>query len=116
MVRADRRRHPTTAEALDPLLGVPVSAPAGSMIIWHGNTWHGAAPRTTPGVRLSLIMLFCRWYLTPQIPHRQLASPEMLARNPPRFATLMGKRNPYAGMDSDGTPVDFTLGQASQFA
>jgi ectoine hydroxylase-related dioxygenase (phytanoyl-CoA dioxygenase family) len=85
-------RHPTTAEALDPTLGIPVSAPAGSMIIWHGNTWHGAAPRTTPGVRMSLIMLFCRWYLTPQIPHRQLARPEMLARNPSRFTTLMGKR------------------------
>src|SRR5271156_793641 len=92
-------RHPTTAEALDSSLAVPVSAPAGSIVIWHGNTWHGAAARTTPGPRLSMIMLFCRWYIVTQIPHRQYASAEMLARNPDRFATLMGKRTPYSGLD-----------------
>jgi hypothetical protein len=109
-------RHPTNDEALDTSLAVTVSAPAGSIVIWHGNTWHGAAPRTRPGVRLSLIFLFCRWYLMPQIMHRQLVSPEMLTRNSGRFATLMGKRSPYSGLEADGTPVDFTLGQASQFA
>jgi hypothetical protein len=109
-------RHPTTAEALDPSLAVPVSAPSGSIVIWHGNTWHGALARTRPGARLSMITLFCRWYIVPQIPHSQLASAEMLARNPERFATLMGKRTPYSGLNSDGTKIDFTLGQASQFA
>jgi hypothetical protein len=109
-------RHPTTQEALDPTLAETVSAPAGSILIWHGNTWHGAAPRTRPGGRLSLIFLFCRWYLMPQIMHRQYVSKEMLARNDGRFATLMGKRSPYSGADADPTPVDFTLGQSSQFA
>jgi hypothetical protein len=109
-------RHPTTSEALDPRFAVPIEAPAGSILIWHGNTWHGALGRSTPGARLSMIMLFCRWYLVTQIPHRQFASAEMLARNPERFATLMGKRTPYSGLDSDGTKIDFTLGQASQFA
>jgi hypothetical protein len=109
-------RHPTTAEALDPNLGVTVAAPAGSIIIWHGNTWHGAAPRTNPGVRVSLVFLFCRWYLMPQMMHRQLVSPEALARNPPRFTTLMGKRSPYSGRESDGGPIDFTLGQAGVHA
>lgn len=109
-------RHPTKEEALDTSQAVTASAPAGSIVIWHGNTWHGAAPRTTPGARLSLIFLFCRWYLMPQMMHRQLASAEMLSRNTARFATLMGKRSPYSGMESDGSPTDFTLGQASQFA
>jgi hypothetical protein len=52
----------------------------------------------------------------PQMMHRQMASPEIIARNPDRFATLMGKRSPYSGIDSDGTKIDFTLGQAGQFA
>jgi hypothetical protein len=109
-------RHPSTAEALDPSKAVTVSAPAGSIIIWHGNTWHGAAARTNPGVRLSLVFLFCRWYLMPQMMHRQLVSPEALARNPQRFTTLMGKRSPYSGRESDGGPIDFTLGQAGVHA
>ncbi|MEY2927653.1 MAG: protein involved in biosynthesis of mitomycin antibiotics/polyketide fumonisin [Pseudomonadota bacterium] len=109
-------RHPTLAEALDDSLAVTLSAPAGSVIIWHGNTWHGAAARTTPGCRLSLIFLFCRWYMMPQMMHRQLISADALARNLDRFTVLMGKRTPYSGMESDGTPVDFTLGQASRFA
>jgi hypothetical protein len=109
-------RHPITSEALNTRLAVPVEAPCGSILIWHGNTWHGASGRSTPGARLSMIMLFCRWYLVTQIPHRQMAPNEMLERNPDRFATLMGKRTPYSGLNSDGTKVDFTLGQSSQFA
>ena len=104
-------RHPTTEEALDDSLAITLTAPAGSIIIWHG-----AAARTNPGGRLSLIFLFCRWYMMQQMMHRQLISGEALACNPDRFTVLMGKRSPYSGMESDGTPVDFTLGQAGQFA
>jgi Phytanoyl-CoA dioxygenase (PhyH) len=109
-------RHPNTAEAMDMSSAVTVTAPAGSIILWTGGTWHGAAPRTNPGARLSLIMLFCRWYLMPQLLLRQLVPAEAVARNPPRFSTLMGKRSPYSFVDSDGSKVDFTLGQTSQFA
>jgi hypothetical protein len=109
-------RHPNAAESVDPSLAVTVAAPAGSIVIWHGNTWHGAVPRTNPGGRLSLIFLFVRWYLKPHLPFGQEVSAEMLARNPDRFATLMDKRSPFAGQYSDGTKVDFTQGQVSQFA
>ena len=109
-------RHPTMPEALDMSSAVTVTAPAGSIVIWNGGTWHGAVPRTNPGGRLSLIMLFCRWYLMPQILLRQLVPAEAIARKPPRFLTLMGKTSPYSGMDADGSKVDFTQGQGSQFA
>jgi hypothetical protein len=111
-----RYRQPCRAEALDLSLAVPVTAPAGSIIIWNGATWHGAVPRTNSGARLSLIMLFCRWYLMPQMMMRQLISEEAVTRNPPRFATLVGKRSPYSGLETYGPPVGFTLGQSSQFA
>jgi len=60
-------RHQTMAEALDDSLAITLTAPAGSIIIWHG-----AAARTNPGGRLSLIFLFCRWYMMQQMMHRQL--------------------------------------------
>ncbi len=35
---------------------VPVTAPAGSLVVWHGNTWNGAFPRRTPGLRVNLLV------------------------------------------------------------
>ena len=42
-------RQPTPDEALDKV--VPVEARAGSLIVWHGNTWHAPFPRTAPGLQ-----------------------------------------------------------------
>ena len=33
---------------------VPVGCPKGSVIVFHGATWHGAFPRLIPGMRLSI--------------------------------------------------------------
>ena len=33
---------------------LPAEAPKGSVIVWHGATWHGAFPRKQPGMRLGL--------------------------------------------------------------
>ena len=55
-------------------------------------------------------------YLMPQILLRQLVPAEAIARNPPRFTTLTGKRSPCSGTESDGSKIHFTLGQSSQFA
>src|SRR5262249_52431953 len=35
-----------------------VEAPAGSMVIWHSNLWHGALPRTAEGQRILMILLY----------------------------------------------------------
>ncbi|MEZ6023592.1 MAG: phytanoyl-CoA dioxygenase family protein [Hyphomonadaceae bacterium] len=45
-------RHPMPGEGM--AQAVPVVAPAGSLICWHGNTWHGAFQRKKPGIRLSI--------------------------------------------------------------
>ena len=39
---------------------IAVEAPAGSLIVWHGNTWHGAFNRRAPGLRVSLPVLMAR--------------------------------------------------------
>ena len=43
-------RQPRLGEGED--MAVPVEAPEGSLIVWHGNTWHGAYPKKTDGLRL----------------------------------------------------------------
>jgi hypothetical protein len=83
-------RHPAPGEGHDQL--VAVEAEAGSIIFWHGNTWHAAAARTDPGLRINLIVAMMRPYLRPQEMYKENVTPEILARNPPRFATLVGRR------------------------
>lgn len=86
-------RQPTPNESLDAV--VPVQAPAGSLIVWHGHTWHGPFPRTAPGLRISLLFYFCREYVAAQERYGDEVPPELLARNPSRFRTLMGLADPY---------------------
>jgi ectoine hydroxylase-related dioxygenase (phytanoyl-CoA dioxygenase family) len=82
-------RHPLPGEALDDR--VPVDAKAGSIVVWHGHTWHGAFARRSSGLRMSLNTPMMRSYLQPQEAYRDDVTPEMLGSHPPRFATLLGK-------------------------
>jgi hypothetical protein len=89
-------RAPTAQEATDLSLFRPLEADAGSIIIWHGNTWHGAFRRTVPGVRVSIVQYFGRWYLAGA--ETSPISQAMLDRNPPRFAQLVRSRQGYEGL------------------
>jgi ectoine hydroxylase-related dioxygenase (phytanoyl-CoA dioxygenase family) len=80
--------HPTVK-------AIPVKAKAGSLIIWHGATWHGSYPRSAPGVRVNAWAVFTRSYMRPIRDFRSECTPEMLARNPPEFAGLMGMNCMY---------------------
>ena len=42
-------RQPTPAEREDTASLVPIEAEAGSLLVWHTNTWHGAFARTVCG-------------------------------------------------------------------
>ncbi len=89
-------RPPSDAEAKDLSLFRPIEVEAGSMIIWHGNTWHGALRRTAPGVRVSIVQYFGRHFLVGSSSH--LVTQEMLDRNSPRFARLLRPKGNYAGL------------------
>jgi hypothetical protein len=95
-------RPPTTREATDLSLFQPVTVPAGSVIIWHGNTWHGAFRRTNPGCRVSLVAYFTRGYMPRFDDLSRKISADSLARNPPRFAKLVG------APELQATPEDFS--------
>lgn len=81
---------------------VPLEAPRGSVIVMHGNLWHCAGPRTIPGERIGLLNYFCRMYMKTQEPYSDLVTKEMIDRNPPRFAELVGVNKPYANRDHYG--------------
>jgi ectoine hydroxylase-related dioxygenase (phytanoyl-CoA dioxygenase family) len=92
-------RQPAPGEALDRI--VPIDAPMGSLVLWHGNTWHGAYRRQTKGLRMAVAFLFARRFLLTREPYREDVTQEMLDRNAPRFATLMGQEI-LAGWRSEG--------------
>ena len=82
-------RHPIPGEGVDQ--AVAAECPAGSIICWHGNTWHGAFRRTNPGIRLSIATIFSRPYMWPRHPLREDVTPQILDANPQRFAKLCGR-------------------------
>ena len=68
---------------------VPAEAPAGSMVIWGNHTWHGAYPKKTPGLRMTLQCEYMRRRRQTEEPYRETVTQEALDRNPIRFAGLM---------------------------
>jgi hypothetical protein len=78
-----------------PVPAIPVEAPAGSLIIWGGTTWHASFPRKAPGLRVNLIFVFCRSYMRPIQNFRALCPSELVERNPPEFAELLGIDHPF---------------------
>ena len=90
-----RARQPTEPERV--LAGndanpeaVPVVAPAGAAIIWPSHTWHGSWESLDPGLRVTLALLYSRPHLQSYELYRETVPDDVLARNSPRFATLMG--------------------------
>ena len=86
--------HPTPGNSTRKM-AIPVDAPRGSVIVFTGNLWHGAGARTLPGLRVGMTVYFSRMYARTQEPLNELVSDEIVARNPPRFAELVGRYNPY---------------------
>ncbi|HWF01140.1 MAG TPA: phytanoyl-CoA dioxygenase family protein [Caulobacteraceae bacterium] len=85
---------------------VPIEAPAGSAIVWHGNTWHGSFPRQAPGLRVNLSCYFCREYIQPQEDYRHNVPPGYLAgQQDSRLATLLGADLAHGWTDQG--PVKF---------
>ncbi|HVN29761.1 MAG TPA: phytanoyl-CoA dioxygenase family protein, partial [Candidatus Binataceae bacterium] len=71
---------------------VPVEAPKGSLIVFHGATWHGAFPRKIPGMRISIANYYRHAMITSQ-EDIQGSFPRELADDcddPAQFKTLAG--------------------------
>lgn len=81
-------RQPLPDEGIDE--AVPVEAEVGSLILWHGGTWHGAFRRSTPGIRLNLTSYHCHRMMKTQEQYQYHIPDEMLARRSARFARILG--------------------------
>lgn len=79
---------------------VHVDAPAGSLIVFGGNVWHGAYARTAPGYRAAATMYMCRPHMLPQGKYGFDVPQEVVDRHPPEFAQLMGRRINYLWKES----------------
>ena len=80
---------------------VPLEMKAGSVVVTAGCTWHGAYERKVPGLRINAAVAYCRSYIRPQELIREGVTQEMLDRNPPEFADLLGVNN-FLGFGREG--------------
>ena len=80
-------------------LAVPVEAPRGSLVAWHGATWHGAFPKLSPGLRLNVTNYFRHQSVLPQenLSVTMKDQPWNDCDDPEVMAELLGfnDRNPY---------------------
>ena len=81
------RRHPVDGEGESE--AIAVNAPTGSIILWDAAMWHGNCPRTRAGERVVLHLTCNRQNVRPIESYRDI-DPEVLRRNPPEFAALLG--------------------------
>ena len=90
-----RKSHPAQPEAAQE--AIPIECPAGSLIAFHGALWHGAYPKQTEGLRLTISNFYRHAAIAPQddIPGH---FPKELAddcTDPKAFHLLAGFGSPY---------------------
>jgi len=78
-----------------PVPAIPVECEAGSLIIWGGTTWHGSYPRNASGLRMNLVIAFCRSYMKQVRDFRNELPVDLVERNGPDFAQLVGMNALY---------------------
>ena len=85
---------------------VKIEMPRGSIAMWHGALWHGAAIRTAPGPRIAVHHTHVRGFGRTFDNYLHIDQ-AILTRNPPEIATLCGlddifMKNTSAGPDFEG--------------
>ena len=101
-----RNSHPVMPGAIDE--AIPVECPKGSLIAFHGQLWHGAYPKKSDGLRITISNYYRHASISPQddIPNH---FPKELAEdcsNPHTFKRLAGFGSPY---QSQVLPVPKTI-------
>ena len=65
-----------------PFKTFPLVGAAGSLAIWNRATWHASVPRTTPGLRVTLVQVFMRRHMQRIHMWENELTPEYLAKHP----------------------------------
>ncbi len=100
----------------NPYRVVPLRAREGSLVVWHGATWHGALPRTTPGLRVTLALMWMRAYMKPIQDWRE-SDPDLLDRHP-ELPRLLGLEHiyPFKYEEEAGYTAALEVAGRDQFA
>ena len=97
-------RLPRGGEGIDQ--AIPVEGRTGSVVVFHGNLWHGGLPKQTDGLRLSVNAFYTRPYAATQENYRGKFSPEVLATHGEWFARLVREYDSMGWESGDG-PTQF---------
>lgn len=104
-------RHPTAAEQPQCIGGpgsddivVPIVAKAGSLCVFHSNTWHGAFGKTNDTARVSLATLYCRTFVQPAEDFGDITD-DMIAPHGERFSKLVW-RDKWQGYREEGPSME----------
>jgi ectoine hydroxylase-related dioxygenase (phytanoyl-CoA dioxygenase family) len=92
------RRAPRPGEAHPP--GIPIEMPRGSVVFFTHGLWHWQGDRSEPGDRVTLHWHFNRGILRSLEPKR--VDPQMLHRNSPRLAEMLGEHDPFDTIEHIG--------------
>ncbi len=87
---------------------IPAEAPKGSVIVWHGATWHGAFPRKEEGLRLGLAVYHRHAATLPQEDVPGQTTEEMVqdCENPEVYRVIAGMTDkfPYREKQTEVIP------------
>ncbi len=83
---------------------IKLTMPKGSVAMWHGSLWHGAAIRERDGERTSLHNTYLRNWVRTWDNYLEI-DPAILERNSPTLTTLAGIDDLYGKNTYDG--IDF---------
>ncbi|MBC81799.1 MAG: hypothetical protein CMQ33_13360 [Gammaproteobacteria bacterium] len=86
---------------------IPIEGKAGSLVVWPGNAWHAAYNRTTPGLRVSVTVYFCRPFMRPLEDFIGRVPQEMIDKYGPRLAMVL-QQGCVPGYASQGDRISGT--------
>lgn len=104
-------RHPTDFEQpkfiggpMDDAMVTPVLAEPGSLVVFHGNTWHCTYPKTSDEPRVHIATAFCRNYVNPAEDYSDI-DPSILERQAPELARMVGAKA-WQGYGAEGPKLE----------
>ena len=81
---------------------VPLKAAPGSLAVWQGATWHGALPRSSAGLRVTLVLTWMRNYVQGVQDWCEI-DPALVERHP-ELSQLLGLEHLYPFKYNDDVP------------
>lgn len=115
--RWDSPRYFDDGSIADEVTSIPAEMTRGSVLVWHGSTWHGGGANTTADeVRIGVAMNYCAGFIRQQ-ENQQLGIPaETMATFTPQLRQLCGL-GMYRGLTGNiekRSPAELLFGDPPQ--